>query len=142
MSFNTAEFLRQSRRLSYDEMKAWVERQTGVPMTKHAFEGICRDRLPPESVYQREIMEGLTARYKSAIVWKAAAGPYSRGGIPDICAVIGGRFYGFEVKRPYVGQLSRLQEVTLRQIKEAGGTAAVVSFPEQAMAVVEGRKVP
>ena len=59
-----------------------------------------------ESWYQAKILRWLKEKYPSAFVWKAAAGPYTQGGIPDICAVIDGHFFGFEVKRPRVGRLS------------------------------------
>ena len=70
------------------------------------------------------------------LVWKTVAGPYSRGGIPDICAIIAGHFFGFEVKRPEVGRLSKIQEQTIKEINAAGGTAAVVSFPEQVQKII------
>ena len=37
-----------------------------------------------ESWYQAKIIRWLKSTYPGAFVWKAAAGPYSRGGIPDI----------------------------------------------------------
>ena len=66
-----------------------------------------------------------------------AAGPYSRQGIPDVCAVINGRYYGFEVKRPLIGVLSAIQEQTIRQIKAAGGRAYVVSFPAEVTEILK-----
>ena len=94
---------------------------------------------PPhkESFYQAKIIRWLKGTYPGAFVWKAAAGPYSRGGIPDICAIIDGHFFGFEVKRPEVGRLSKIQEQTIKEINAAGGTAAVVSYPAQAMEVIQ-----
>lgn len=89
-----------------------------------------------ESYYQSRIIKWLKDTYPGAFVWKAAAGPYSRGGIPDICAIIDGHFFGFEVKRPEVGRLSKIQEQTIKEINAAGGTAAVVSYPEQAEKVI------
>ena len=77
-----------------------------------------------ESWYQAKIISWLKKAYPTAFIWKAAAGPYSRGGI-------GGQFFGFEVKRPGTGRLSKLQEVTINQIRAAGGFVAVVSYPEQ-----------
>ena len=53
-----------------------------------------------ESWYQAKIIRWLKETYPQAFVWKAAAGPYSRCGIPDVCMVLDGQFYGFEVKRP------------------------------------------
>ena len=89
-----------------------------------------------ESFYQAKIVRWLKETYPGAFIWKAAAGPYSRGGIPDICAIIDGHFFGFEVKRPKVGRLSKIQERTIMEINAAGGTAAVVSFPEQVEKII------
>ena len=90
-----------------------------------------------ESFYQAKIIRWLKGTYPGAFVWKAAAGPYSRGGIPDICAIIDGHFFGFEVKRPELGRLSKIQEQTIKKINAAGGTAAVVSFPAQVQEVID-----
>ncbi|MDE6934644.1 MAG: VRR-NUC domain-containing protein [Oscillospiraceae bacterium] len=94
--------------------------------------------VPPhkESFYQGKIIKWLKEQYPHAFVWKAAAGPYSRGGIPDVCMVLDGHFFGFEVKRPEVGRLSKIQEQTIKEINAAGGTAAVVSFPEQVQKII------
>ena len=90
-----------------------------------------------ESYYQSRIIRWLKDTYPAAFVWKAAAGPYSQGGIPDICAIIDGHFFGFEVKRPEVGRLSKLQEQAIKKINAAGGTAAVVSYPAQVQEVID-----
>jgi hypothetical protein len=84
--------------------------------------------IPKESYYQDKIIKHIKQLIPSAFVWKAAAGPYSRQGIPDVCAVIHGRYYGFEVKRPLIGVLSPIQEQTIKQIKAAGGKAYVVVY--------------
>ena len=91
-----------------------------------------------ESYYQTKILRWLKSTYPTAFIWKAAAGPYSQGGIPDICAIIDGHFYGFEVKRPEGGRLSKLQELTIQKINAAGGTAAVVSYPADCQRIIEG----
>ena len=91
-----------------------------------------------EQYYQTKILRWLKENYPSAFVWKAAAGPYSQGGIPDICAIIDGKFYGFEVKRPQNGRLSPLQEQTIKIIKAAGGIAAGVNLPEDCQRIIEG----
>lgn len=88
-----------------------------------------REHLPKESYYQDKIIKRIREIIPSAFVWKAAAGPYTRQGIPDVCAIINGRFYGFEVKRPLVGVLSKIQSRTINQIWEAGGKAYVVTYP-------------
>lgn len=87
--------------------------------------------IPKESYYQDKIIKHIRQLIPTAFVWKAAAGPYSRQGIPDVCAVIHGRYYGFEVKRPLVGVLSRIQEQTIKQIQKAGGKAYVVTFTKE-----------
>ena len=94
-----------------------------------------------ESWYQARIITWLKTNYPDAFVWKAAAGPYSRGGIPDICAIIAGHFFGFEVKRPEVGRLSKIQEQTIKEINAAGGTAAVVSYPEQVEKIILAARI-
>lgn len=90
-----------------------------------------------EGYYQAKIMKWLKKEYPAAFIWKAAAGPYSQGGIPDICAIIDGKFYGFEVKRPKDGRLSRLQEQAIKKINAAGGIAAVVSFPADVEKIIK-----
>lgn len=102
-----------------------------------AAEKYLMEKLPKESYYQKKIMEFLKKNYPDAFIWKAAAGVYSVGGIPDICAVIGGRYFGFEVKRPYIGVLSEIQKNTIERINAAGGCAGVVIFPEDAKKMIE-----
>lgn len=97
--------------------------------------------LHKESFYQAKIIRWLKETYPTAFVWKAAAGPYSQGGIPDICAIINGHFFGFEVKRPEVGRLSKIQDQTIKRINAAGGTAAVVSYPEDAERIILAEKI-
>jgi hypothetical protein len=89
-----------------------------------------------ESFYQAKIIRWLKEQHPDAFIWKAQAGPYCRQGIPDICMVLNGHFFGFEVKRPEVGRLSKIQEQTIKEINAAGGTAAVVSFPEQVEKII------
>ena len=90
-----------------------------------------------ESWCQARIIKWLRETYPRAFVWKAAAGPYCRQGIPDICAIIDGHFFGFEVKRPGIGKLTKLQEQTIKQINAAGGFAAVVSTPADAKQTID-----
>ena len=52
-------------------------------------------------------------------------GARGTAGIPDIIACVDGRFVAFEVKTE-TGRLSRLQEVTLGRIRDAGGRAYMV----------------
>lgn len=91
-----------------------------------------------ESWYQAKIIRWLKETYPQAFVWKAAAGPYSRCGIPDVCMVLDGQFYGFEVKRPEAGLLSKIQEQTIKAINAAGGIVGVVSYPEDVERILMG----
>ena len=61
--------------------------------------------------------------------WKTHGGMYGTAGIPDIIACVGGRFCAFEVKQPS-GKLTRLQEVALKKIEDAGGVAGKVTSVE------------
>ncbi len=90
-----------------------------------------------ESYYQTKIIKWLKDNYPGAFVWKAQAGPYSRQGIPDVCAIIDGHFFGFEVKRPENGRVSPIQTQTIKQINAAGGTALVVNYPAQVQEAIE-----
>ena len=89
------------------------------------------EHLPKEAYFQKKIIEKIKAMLPAAFVWKAAAGPYGRGGIPDVCAIVNGKYYGFEVKRPFIGVPSKLQLQTIKQIQAAGGKAYIVSWPEE-----------
>lgn len=83
--------------------------------------------LPLEKHLQKNILNYLKNRPDCA-VWKAAAGPYAVGGIPDICVVYKGRFFGFEVKRPLIGKISPLQRQMAEKITKAGGRVHFVSW--------------
>lgn len=90
-----------------------------------------REHMPKESYFQKQIIDYINENVPNCIVWKEAAGPYSRQGIPDITCIVNGRYYGFEVKRPFIGKLSKIQEQTIKAIKEAGGRAYVVTSVEE-----------
>ena len=57
-------------------------------------------------------------------------------GIPDIVACIRGRFVGFEVKTA-TGRPSKIQLYRIRQIREAGGIAAVVRSVEEVESILK-----
>lgn len=134
---NINDIRQQSRHYSKVEMVDYIAKTTGKRPTASEFESLMRKALPKESYYQERIIQTLRGAYPAAFVWKAAAGVYSRQGIPDVCAIIDGQFCGFEVKRPYIGKLSKIQEQTLKAICEAGGKAAIVSWPEEVLEVIE-----
>ena len=133
---NRAELIRQSRKLDRKQMTKWLEKETGKKITSSTFEKIMHELLPLEQCYQNEVIHFIKT-IPGAFVWKATAGPYSRQGIPDVCAIIDGHFFGFEIKRPYIGKATKVQEETIRQINKSGGTAAVISFAEQAKEIID-----
>ncbi len=115
-----------------EEIIKYLKEAKDIPCkTDVQAEKYLREHLPKESYYQDKIIKHIRKLIPSAFVWKAAAGPYSRRGIPDICAVINGKYYGFEIKRPFIGVLSKIQEQTIKQIHNAGGKAYVVSYPTE-----------
>ena len=136
---NRAEILRKSRVFTLEEMRAYLEDQTGHPLTAAQAEKLLRDTLPKESYFQSAILRWLRENYPAAFIWKVQTGPYARQGVPDICAVIDGRFYGFEVKRPHVGRLSKIQQTTMEAIEKAGGRAGVVTWPDDARKLIENK---
>ncbi len=59
--------------------------------------------------------------------WAGAS--YTKSGIPDILACVGGYFVGIEVKSS-TGKPSEIQLYHIREIKKAGGHAMVL-YPSQ-----------
>ena len=87
---------------------------------------------------EREIVAAILRHLKTmprCFAWKTHGGMYGTAGIPDIIACIDGRFYAFEVKQPG-GRLTRLQEVTLKKIRAAGGVAVKVTSVEEVKAAI------
>ena len=72
--------------------------------------------------------------------WKEHGGMYGTAGIPDIIACVDGRFVAFEVKTE-TGRLSRLQEVTLGRIRDAGGKAYMVRSAAEVAAIMKEMEV-
>lgn len=102
----------------------------------HGFKVNVKD-IPLEKYFQKKIMDYLKT-LPNCFFWKAQAGAYSKSGIPDICCVYKGRFYAFEVKRPWIGKLSDLQKNALYKINKSGGKASVVSFVEEVESIMRG----
>ena len=72
--------------------------------------------------------------------WKEHGGMYGTAGIPDIICCYCGRFVVFEVKTE-TGKLTKLQEVTIRRIKEAKGKAFKVTSVEEVKQILEHMEV-
>ena len=106
--------------------------------TRAEAEAYLQKYVPFEKYYQSKILQMIKRCYPSAVAWKAAAGSYSSGGVPDICVVYEGHFYGFEVKRPFFGRESELQKKFIARIREAGGVAEVVCYPSEVAAILDG----
>ena len=68
--------------------------------------------------------------------WKQHGGVYGTAGLPDIICCIGGRFVAFEVKTPS-GKLSKIQEITIRRIKDAEGKAYKVTSVGDVKTILE-----
>lgn len=115
----------------------FVQREVYGCANRKCAEKYLQDHVPKESAYQKKIMDYVKKAYPAAFVWKEAAGEYSRQGIPDVSAIIDGRYFGFEVKRPYFGKLSAIQEQTIKRIRQAGGIAGVCIFPEDAERLIQ-----
>jgi len=114
---------------------AEVQRERGV--TRGQAEGWLRKNVPTEKYFQKKIMEALKKEYPKAYIVKIAQGAYSQGGLPDLLFILDGHYFGFEVKRPVFGKVSKLQEAAIRKINAAGGTAAVVTYPEEAVGTIK-----
>lgn len=113
---------------TYEELRRYISEAYPEAKTKAQVDSIIQRKLPRESYFQKRIMCWIEKNIPGAFVWKAAAGPYSRQGIPDVCCIINGKFFGLEVKRPFVGKATGIQLETIKRIQEAGGTAGLVSF--------------
>jgi hypothetical protein len=86
-----------------------------------------------ETPLRKKILKRL--REEGGFWYHPAGNPMTMAGIPDLIGCYEGRFVGLEVKRP--GKpLTQLQAHTLKQIKAAGGVAAVVHSVEEAMTVL------
>lgn len=95
---------------------------------KEALE-ICRKAVPKEAYFQKKVIP-------NAYIAKIAQGMYSQGGIPDVLCILDGHYFGFEIKRPVFGNISKLQGAAIEKIRNAGGTAGIVSWPEEAAKII------
>lgn len=68
--------------------------------------------------------------------WKEHGSQFGQAGIPDLIICHKGRFIALEVKAEK-GKTTTLQEVALRRIRRAGGTAEVVRSIDDVKAVIE-----
>lgn len=105
-------------------------------------EQFLKDNLPKEREFQAKILAAIKGwREKklidaATIFWKQNAGIYSSGGLPDIMVLSKGKYFGFEVKRPYIGRLTPLQKKTIENINRAGGYACVVTYASEVKTIL------
>lgn len=83
--------------------------------------------LAAEKVFENKIKKYLDS-LPNCWYFKFWAGPYSKSGIPDIIALINGKFVGIEVKGPK-GVASELQKRNIRLINKCGGYG-VILYPK------------
>lgn len=128
-------------RIDYEKFKTLEELINYVSQIKGCKRTIarkwCRDNVPEESYYQGKIIDYLEERYPDSFVRKISQGAYSQGGTPDILFVYKGRYIGFEVKRPFYGITSKLQEQTIKKIRRAGGVAEVVTYVSEVKKIMD-----
>lgn len=83
--------------------------------------------MAAEKVFENKIKKYLDS-LPNCWYFKFWAGPYSKSGIPDIIALINGKFVGIEVKGPK-GVASELQKRNIRLINKCGGYG-VILYPK------------
>lgn len=104
----------------------------GLAATMQEAEHIARQQVPVEQQFQTAILKHLNRRVQSGelngLFWKNQAGMYQKGGTADILGVIDGQFCAIEVKRPFFGHISPLQQRFLQAVQAVGGIAIVASY--------------
>lgn len=125
-----------SRFRDYGELKDFIVSE-GKAVNRTEADKYIRTTMPKESYFQAKIIKALKEKYPDSVTEKYAVGAYCSGGMPDVLFIHKGRYYGFEVKRPFIGVLSKLQEQAIKRIRKAGGVAEVVSFPEEVLEIIK-----
>ena len=122
---------------NYEELREYTRFCNPELKTKAKIDKYIKENMPREGYFQGKIIKWIKKNFPCAVVWKEAAGAYSTQGIPDITCIINGRYYGFEVKRPFIGVLSKIQKETLKKLRNAGAVAEVVSFEKEVSKLLE-----
>ena len=89
----------------------------------------------PEKEFENKVKKYLD-KLPRCWYFKFWAGPYSKSGIPDIIALINGKFVAIEVKGPK-GTASELQKRNIRLINQCGGWG-VILYPKDFEEFKEG----
>lgn len=135
---NLKDFLQAIRQADEYQIKT---KEGTRPPTLTECRKIITNIVPKEKFFQAKIINFLK-RLEDCFVWKEQAGyGYQISGLPDVCCIIGGRFFGFEVKRPFIGKVSPIQRERMEEIRKAGGVAEVVSYVDEVKAILESEGV-
>lgn len=105
------------------------KKQYGVKLNRTQARKEIEKSIPLETKYQDKIIKYLKSLPECIDAWKENKGMYSsQNGTPDITAVFkpGGIYFGFEVKRPLIGEASELQKNFIKNMAAGGGHAYVV----------------
>jgi len=86
-------------------------------------------------VREQDIQRRLTKAIEKQGGWCCKTITCNKSGVPDILAVIDGRFIALEVKTP-TGRTSPIQEYQIKKIQEAGGTAIVARSVEDFLEIL------
>lgn len=89
-----------------------------------------------EKTITNQILKYLKAQ-PCCFVFKEHGGLYGTSGIPDIICCYRGKFVAFEVKTEQ-GRLSKLQEITIERIQQAGGVAAKITSLAEVKEILKG----
>ena len=121
-----------------DELAQYVKKNVGGSVGD-----FLKENLPLEKEFQKDIFEALRSWKakglinRNSLIWKEGSGVYQRAGLPDVCAIIDGHYFGFEVKRPFIGTVSGIQKKTIEIINAAGGTARVVCYASEVQKIIQ-----
>ena len=94
-----------------------------------------------ESALQRKIQKYLKDNLPNAVVWKNHGNQYSVIGLPDIMCAYEGKIICIEVKMPG-NTPTKLQEITLKKLKEAGAITGIAYSIEDVQKILENNKLP
>lgn len=91
------------------------------------------------------IVKAILREYPDAWTFKVHGSPYQRAGVPDLLVCVHGSLFGFEVKHQKPdeseqharGRATLLQRNEIRDIRQAGGYAAVILSPEEALEAIQ-----
>ena len=100
---------------------------------------IVAELVPKEKYFQTKILNYLKTLPNAMFRKEQSGFGYQVSGLPDICGMSNGGFYGFEVKRPFIGKVSPIQRERIEEIRKAGGVAEVVSYVEEVEKILKDK---